>query len=528
MNKLWKKPILFLFLGIFSLLIVGCSKKTTINVDSRNKYMNDYYNRLSSHKKSDSPLLYEGIELDLDNLFFDDFMDGVNKDNWYIANQAWGSGGNGGVIKENVGYTDDGILVLKGNGKYYTEGKVKGVGSYKDGSLTGAALISKFTTRPGRYQIKMKVLPRLGACTAFWVYSYDQSNGNNHEIDIELPGGANSTHVISFENVLNTNYITVQMRESQDTKLTELEGMDENFVALNDGNWHTFGFDWYTDPELVVYYIDGVVTAVSNVFVPFADTRLWLGLWFPNTSGFVGEALFESDAMYVDWVEYIPFKNQPCDTLETTFGKDQVAADDEYPTTPISIETPNKVSNATFEYAKTHSDYENYGWDFNKRNLTSDETAYLKNKYKEEYLSNNPDATDEEINNYINEKLKEIRKTTSLNNLTRILPNSGMNDSYGIEVKDIGRIRQVIDSIYDGYNIDFSFYAKGKGKVTIQFQNNIDSKISEIVFDIDELDYKNFKYQGIAPEGTKKIMIMVDTTLNNVVYADDFSMYINR
>ena len=103
-----------------------------------------------------------------------------------------------------------------------------------------------------------------------------------------------------------------------------------------------------------------------------------------------------------------------------------------------------------------------------------------------------------------------------------------MNDSYGIEVKDIGRVRQVIDSIYDGYNIDFSFYAKGKGKVTIQFQNNIDSKISEIVFDIDELDYKNYKYQGIAPEGTKKIMIMVDTTLNNVVYADDFSMYINR
>ena len=526
MHKWIKKAFVIIFIGLFSALIVGCKKKPTeLNKDN---YMNDYLNRLSEHKIGDVPLLHDKIELDLDNLIFDDFINGVNKDNWLIANQAWGSAANGGVIKENVGYTDDGILILKGNGRYYTEGDVKGVGSIKDGSCAGAALISKFTTRPGRYQIKMKVLPRLGACTAFWVYSYDQSTGNNHEIDIELPGGVNSTHVISFENVLNTNYITVQMRESKDTKISDAKGTDE-FITLNDGEWHTFGFDWYTDPELVVYYVDGVVTQVSNIFVPFADTRLWLGLWFPNTSGFVGEPLFESDYMYVDWVEYIPFKNQPCDELPISFGSDQVASDDEYPTEPISIETPNKISNATFEYAKTHSDYENYGWDFTRRNLTSEETQYLKDLFKQYYLINeNPYATEEETNAYANEKLKELRKLPSVNHVTKILPNCGMNDSYGVEVKDYGRVRQTIDAVYEGFKVDLNFYSKGNGKVTIQFQNNIDSKISEVVFDINSNTYKLFNLSEIAPEGTKKIMIMIDTTLNNVIYADDFSLYINR
>ena len=99
------------------------------------------------------------------------------------------------------------MLVFSGNGGYYTSADVQGVGARKDGSLTGGALISKFVTGPGRYQVKMKVLPRLGACSAFWTYC-DDTKGGNHEIDIELPGGKDHSSVISFENVLNTNYIT--------------------------------------------------------------------------------------------------------------------------------------------------------------------------------------------------------------------------------------------------------------------------------------------------------------------------------
>ena len=146
--------------------------------------------------------LLDGVELDYDSMFFDDFTDGVSKDNWYIGKHSWGANGNGGVVPQNVNYTDDGVLVLTGNGEYYTSGNVRGVGQRKDGTLTGAALISKFVTGAGRYEVKMKILPRLGACSAFWTYAYDSETMGNHEIDIELPGGK-TTGIISFQNVLN-------------------------------------------------------------------------------------------------------------------------------------------------------------------------------------------------------------------------------------------------------------------------------------------------------------------------------------
>ena len=62
----------------------------------------------------------------------------------------------------------------------------------------------------------MKVLPRQGACTAFWTFAYNLDTLENHEIDIELPGG-NRSGTVTFENVLNTNYITEQMNISFDT-----------------------------------------------------------------------------------------------------------------------------------------------------------------------------------------------------------------------------------------------------------------------------------------------------------------------
>ena len=55
--------------------------------------------------------LLDGIKLDYKNAFFDGFTNGVSKDNWYIGKQAWG-GSNGGVIPENINYTDDGVLVI--------------------------------------------------------------------------------------------------------------------------------------------------------------------------------------------------------------------------------------------------------------------------------------------------------------------------------------------------------------------------------------------------------------------------------
>ena len=162
------KYLCLILLLLVSINLFSCSNKKDIVIE-----------------KGSELTVLPGVEFDYDNSIFDDFSKGVNSDYWYIADQAWG-GSNGGVIPENVSYTDDGILQLRGNGGYYQQGEVKGVGDVKDGRYTGAVLISKFLTGPGRYEVKMKVLPRLGACTAFWTFAYEFDQELNHEIDIEL------------------------------------------------------------------------------------------------------------------------------------------------------------------------------------------------------------------------------------------------------------------------------------------------------------------------------------------------------
>lgn len=425
----------------------------------------------------------ENVEFDYDNSFFDDFSNGVNSSNWFIGNQAWG-GGNGGVLPKNVHYTDDGVLQLVGNGAYYTDNDLIGVGDVKDGRYTGAALISKFKTKPGRYQIRMKALPRLGACTAFWTYAYKfntNTDNLNHEIDIELPGG-NRSGIPSFTNILNTNYETETKSNSQDTKLSDIFDKE---VYLNDGDWHTFGFDWYTNPKKVVYYVDNKICAISDFFVPDLESRLWLGVWFPVSSSFVGSPLFESDSMKVDWVKYIPFKDQPYTPFDPAVNG--VALENEYPKKSESLFVSDMVSNGDFEYLKNNQK-ENKGWDFKK---------YLSEKQELDLVSN-------------------------------VEKGIGFDGSYGAFIKDGGVLQQSIDSIYQDFKYDFEFASKvegGKGKVTIQYLGYTESDLIETeVFEITNNKWEKYKKEIIVPEGTYSIKIFISSEQGNTLYIDDVSL----
>ncbi|MDE7082701.1 MAG: family 16 glycosylhydrolase [Clostridia bacterium] len=474
----------------------------------------------------------DGIEFDYDNMFFDDFSGGVDYDSWYIGKQAWGSSGdgNGGVIPENVNYTDDGVLVLSGNGDYYTAGDVRGVGSRKDGTLTGAAIISKFLTAPGRYEAKMKVLPRQGACTAMWTYAYDTATSGNHEIDIELPGGTKSG-VITFENVLNTNYITLDGNQSQDVNLNE--ATNGNTIVLNDGKWHTFGFDWYTceqgeDPALqgedvtlgkVVYYVDGIVTAVSDLFVPYYQTRLWLGVWFPNNPGFMGSADFESDCMYVDWVKYTPFKNQPFVEFTPPLGTSQVADEREYPSAPVSTASVNKVSNGNFEYAakgKTNS-----GWRIDRRVIDNKDLAAM----RAQIVAEHPEYTAEQITEAVNEMRKEIQALPA-NEQCIVAEGIGYLDSCGLKVEKRGLINQTIDSVYEGFETELSLLVKGKGTVSLLFMGYGDDVVEEKTVEVDAENWEETVRSFTAPAGTKKIRIQFYTELTETLFADDVNIRI--
>lgn len=261
------------------------------------------------------------VQIAADGSFFDDFNNGIDQGLWSIVKQAWG-GNNNGVIPENVNYTSDGILVLTANGDYYVGDVNNG-----NGKRSGGCLITNHIVGPGSYEVRMKVLPRLGTCTAMWTYFND--GARNHEIDIELPGNTDT-----FKFSLFTNWLTEYNNDSNSTI--------PDFYH-NDGEWHTYRFDWHTNPQRIDYYIDGVKSFTSYQKIPTVATYFWLGVWFPQN--WCGDPAFETAYMLVDWVKYTAY-NEPSEKSTQTFNNKANV----YPTSPIKLPTNNYVAGGSFEY----------------------------------------------------------------------------------------------------------------------------------------------------------------------------------
>lgn len=387
---------------------------------------NDFQKANALVDNLDVPIL-ENESFDYDNAFFDDFDNGVDSDTWYISNRVWGQVGgrvNGGVIPENVSYDKDaGTVRLHAKGKYYAKEEVQGVGGVKDGSLTGSALVLKEQTGPGRYEVRMKIAPRVGICNAFWTYTED-NNAKNHEIDIELPGKIDGVN--RFENVLFTNYIL-----SQTSKKVVLDN------PLNDGEFHTYGFDWYysDNNKLINYYIDGTIYATITTNVPFLQTRLWLGVWIPNNPNFVGDPLFDTSYMEVDYVKHIPFKNQTYTPWNSPVPSWQVASLDQYPTQSTKINKINKVPNGDFEYAGVKHSVDGYGL------IRQDDNVIINKE-------------------------------------------NGKNNSYGAKITN-SNLSTNIDTFYTNDQFDVSLDYKGQGQLKIEYFDVNDNKLDENIILLD-------------------------------------------
>ena len=442
----------------------------------------------------------EGIGEDVQNGFFDSF-ETLNPDNWVVGQGYWGLN-NGGVSPDNVSITDDGVLALRGNGNYYAKNEVTSYGAYRDGRKCGATLISKFGVAPGHYEIKMKVFPRQGACTAFWTYANravpGQVDNENAEIDIELPGGSKSGK-ITFKKSLNTNWITENAVDSVEYAIKDVDP-SADYVAYNDGEWHTFGFDWYTDPECVVYYCDGVITNISNIFIPTLEGRLWVGVWFPN--GFTGVANFETDFMYVDYIMYNPFTNQPYNEFDAAPSV-AAASDAVYSKDPVAVVPANKVSNGDFEYvgklpdedpAELDAAIAARGWEFSKK---------------------------------VSEKAEQKEVAWIEKGI-----GSADGEGYAAFVKNGGVIRQTIDSVYDGYTYDFSFLGKPDKSndegcyMTLNFVGAASDDIlgtQKFVIN-DASDFQKYSARVTAPVGTESIKLEIRSGNGNRVIVDDVKL----
>ncbi|MBR3448040.1 MAG: family 16 glycosylhydrolase [Oscillospiraceae bacterium] len=256
------------------------------------------------------------------DVFSDDFSGTrLDPDKWLIAEKNWGgtvtengktADYNGGVIAENVSVAN-GRLILTGHGNRY-DGTVRGInrdGTRRaDGKRCGAAIATKEYFGSGSYEIRAKIAPELGCCSAMWTFEYEESYAGdaltvtNHEIDIEFPG-RDENDAFSLSHALCTTWVTEQDYKTKSVACG----------AQADGQFHTYRFDWHTGSDTekprVDYYFDGVLTHTAETYIPTNAGRFWLGLWFPK--GWAGTPDFDTAVFEIDRVKITPF-HEPGDT----------------------------------------------------------------------------------------------------------------------------------------------------------------------------------------------------------------------
>ncbi|OUS77971.1 hypothetical protein B1748_04155 [Paenibacillus sp. MY03] len=272
-------------------------------------------------------------------VFFDDFEgDELDTNKWLKAYRQWGgSGANGGVLPQNVS-VDDGKLIIEAYGDQYS-GSVKGINKdysqRADGKRVGGAIATKDYFASGSYEVRMKVAPSLGVASAIWTFSYQEFYPGdpaykekpvggqdyyavNHEIDMEFPGRPGPAHTnISYDRGLFNTWIG----ENEDEYTTEYVELGQ---AVNDGQFHTYRFDWHTggdgEQKRVEFYIDDVLLQTNYDHVPTNASRLWIGAWFPNN--WAGTPNFDTETLDVDWVRITPFEQPGDDWFPESFPND--------------------------------------------------------------------------------------------------------------------------------------------------------------------------------------------------------------
>ena len=278
----------------------------------------------------------------------DDFnytLGGFTESSFYINENRWGANNNG-VRGANVGYTEDGIAVLKAYGDYAKNPSDK---------RSGSCLLSQEYIGPGKIEVAMKVMPRLGGCTAIWPFYAGQNEQSGEyqyqEFDIEIPAGADNINPATFERVMNTSYANtwneITGGPSRTTKT-------ETLTPANDGAWHKYGMEWETSPKpRIRYYVDDVLTSDTDddpngyKTVSDATAPIQIGVWFPN--GWAGDRNFDEACALIDWVSYQPYPDQPRKESKKPEFQAGLYPMENYPMEPIELPVTEYIGNGDFE-----------------------------------------------------------------------------------------------------------------------------------------------------------------------------------
>ena len=360
-----KRIILLLPLAMSALSLASCSQgkeeggnkgdlvqPTTFDGDA---YYKDVENRV-------------GYEEDSGLSFDEDFSSGKMDDSsWWVIDGYWDAGGAGdwhnGVRARNLFYVQDGsstYLGVRARGAYCKDDDLSKAKSGMT-KAEGACIMSKNFLYPGRYEIKMKAMPRQGAVTAMWTYYCKTGSEatSQNEIDIELGGNG------QYSNEWCTTWTTHTNKQSNDIDVSSIS-------YINDDEFHTYTFDWYTDYPLthekrVDWFFDGqLITSIEGSCVPETAMPLWVGLWCPS---WAGAPCFDTEYMLIDKISYAPFSFSSQYVTEAT-GNPAYTHTDPSKSSIKTIdvketENKNKIVNGDFETVDTSIvDGSKYtGWD---------------------------------------------------------------------------------------------------------------------------------------------------------------------
>lgn len=260
------------------------------------------------------------------DVFYDDFENGITSDKWTSTDNGWGVNNNG-VTSKNVMYSTDsarveaedatgGIVILKTTGDYAED---------KNKRRQGAVIITRDDFGAGKYEARVRVLPREGQCTALWTYwngtpsATKLEDSKYCEIDIELPekGDFRQMSGTTYE-----KYIDKKNMNQSSAKINfEQKGMGD--FSLNDGKWHTLAFEWRTaeNDTGIIWYVDGQAVLKHTTNIPVYTAPFWIGSHFPDLPAWIGVPNFDTAYMYVDWVRITEYDEPTIDESNGSAGE---------------------------------------------------------------------------------------------------------------------------------------------------------------------------------------------------------------
>jgi len=179
----------------------------------------------------------------------------------------------------------------------------------EDAKYTAGAIVLRSGVHlvPGRYECRVMFPKKSSSVFSFRLYG-KYTDGARGVIDIITPNNVvdgnmyNNIHCYTYNNMLGT------MRASKVCTISK---------NLNDGNFHTIGWDWHysENHKCVKFYIDNTELTTLDVAPSFPLVLYVACIPDPSLSSTCGD--FDYDYAEVDYIRFTAFANQAIDTSGT-------------------------------------------------------------------------------------------------------------------------------------------------------------------------------------------------------------------